>query len=432
MDISFSCDKCGQNMVVDEAGAGIIVPCPGCNQQLTIPSAQPAPPHTSAATPTDASAMPVLEANANHLEILKRGSEAWNQWRIDNIDVTKPCLKAADLRNAILEKTKFDGADLREATLNGVNLGSASLNMANLEKANLEKAILEGTKANGANLHRANLRKASLFMFNILDWNVVSIPINLSEADIREAKLDLATLGKANLSGANLSGAVLGACHLRQADLRGANLSGADLSSSGEGTAGTRLDEADLRGAILTRANLQQTLLAGANLEGANLEEADLRRANLANANLRKADLRGAKLDDTQLDGADLSGAKRDATVSEEIKSSEQLLKSLPAADIRGIVLLLSGAITNSNADAVNDTVNGLLPLPLHCRMIHVENVNLDDQAYCLGVSYRALRQLGFSDPASIASSIIEKTFSVSGHQMRGRIILVRGSISKL
>lgn len=43
-------------MVVDEAGAGVIVPCPGCNQELTVPSAQPTPLHASAARPTSASA----------------------------------------------------------------------------------------------------------------------------------------------------------------------------------------------------------------------------------------------------------------------------------------------------------------------------------------------------------------------------------------
>ena len=47
MDISFSCDKCGQNLVVNESGAGVVVPCPGCNQNLTIPVTQNNSPHTA-------------------------------------------------------------------------------------------------------------------------------------------------------------------------------------------------------------------------------------------------------------------------------------------------------------------------------------------------------------------------------------------------
>lgn len=37
MDIAFNCDKCGQHIVIDEAGAGMTVPCPSCNQNLTVP-----------------------------------------------------------------------------------------------------------------------------------------------------------------------------------------------------------------------------------------------------------------------------------------------------------------------------------------------------------------------------------------------------------
>jgi len=39
MDISFSCGTCGQNIVIDEAGAGQIVECPKCNQSLKVPPA---------------------------------------------------------------------------------------------------------------------------------------------------------------------------------------------------------------------------------------------------------------------------------------------------------------------------------------------------------------------------------------------------------
>jgi DNA-directed RNA polymerase subunit RPC12/RpoP len=38
MDISFNCDKCGQGIVIDEAGAGRLVDCPKCGQPLTVSS----------------------------------------------------------------------------------------------------------------------------------------------------------------------------------------------------------------------------------------------------------------------------------------------------------------------------------------------------------------------------------------------------------
>ena len=40
MDISFDCGKCGQHIVVDEAGAGLQVQCPKCGERLTVPSSQ--------------------------------------------------------------------------------------------------------------------------------------------------------------------------------------------------------------------------------------------------------------------------------------------------------------------------------------------------------------------------------------------------------
>lgn len=47
MDISFLCDKCGQKLVVNESGAGVVVPCPSCNQNLTIPVTQNNSPNTA-------------------------------------------------------------------------------------------------------------------------------------------------------------------------------------------------------------------------------------------------------------------------------------------------------------------------------------------------------------------------------------------------
>jgi len=37
MDISFDCDLCGQNIVIDAAGAGLQVQCPKCGERLTVP-----------------------------------------------------------------------------------------------------------------------------------------------------------------------------------------------------------------------------------------------------------------------------------------------------------------------------------------------------------------------------------------------------------
>jgi DNA-directed RNA polymerase subunit RPC12/RpoP len=38
MDITFPCFNCGQELTVDESGAGLTVPCPNCGHNLTIPA----------------------------------------------------------------------------------------------------------------------------------------------------------------------------------------------------------------------------------------------------------------------------------------------------------------------------------------------------------------------------------------------------------
>jgi uncharacterized protein YjbI with pentapeptide repeats len=76
-----------------------------------------------------------------------------------------------------------------------------------------------------------------------------------------------------------------------------ANLAGADLARA-------YLEDADLAGADLARANLE-----GANLEGANLARANLEDAYLEGANLARANLAGAYLEGANLARANLAGA---------------------------------------------------------------------------------------------------------------------------
>src|SRR5262249_11768101 len=37
MDIRFNCPRCGQNLEVEQRGAGMIVDCPSCKEQIEIP-----------------------------------------------------------------------------------------------------------------------------------------------------------------------------------------------------------------------------------------------------------------------------------------------------------------------------------------------------------------------------------------------------------
>jgi uncharacterized Zn finger protein len=39
MDISFHCGSCGQHLVIDEGGAGLVIQCPNCGRDVSVPKA---------------------------------------------------------------------------------------------------------------------------------------------------------------------------------------------------------------------------------------------------------------------------------------------------------------------------------------------------------------------------------------------------------
>ena len=53
-------------------------------------------------------------ANQEHLDILKRGEEVWNQWRKEHADI-QPNLSRANLRGTIFIGVNLGGTDLRNA-----------------------------------------------------------------------------------------------------------------------------------------------------------------------------------------------------------------------------------------------------------------------------------------------------------------------------
>lgn len=118
-------------------------------------------------------------ANQEHLDILKKGVETWNQWRREHPDI-KPDLIGASLESADLRGIDFSGVipthddiwlitegDLSPTELgwlnhDGADLRGANLNGADLKWANLSGANFSGTSFIGASLAGANFSGATL------------------------------------------------------------------------------------------------------------------------------------------------------------------------------------------------------------------------------------------------------------------------------
>jgi hypothetical protein len=138
------------------------------------------------------------------------------------------------------------------------------------------------------------------------------IGANLVGADLRGVILTDANLRHANLCGARLNGAILRGADLGEAKLRDADLSGASLIE-------VNLDSADMSYAILNSAHLGGAYLIGANLFGASLGSANLINTNLTGACLFNINLRHANLCNATLRDADLTGANVAQTIFSNI-----------------------------------------------------------------------------------------------------------------
>src|SRR5437763_2747830 len=113
-------------------------------------------------------------ANQEHLDLLKQGVEAWNQWLEKHPDV-KPDLSDANLggsnlRGAKLNRAILNGANLRRAELSDADLNGANLNRITLDRANLSKANLTRAIVVEANLENAVLNSCS--NYGIAAWDV--------------------------------------------------------------------------------------------------------------------------------------------------------------------------------------------------------------------------------------------------------------------
>jgi uncharacterized protein YjbI with pentapeptide repeats len=117
-----------------------------------------------------------MMANEEHLGILKKGVDVWNEhrkrdrriqsrtFRVDPgaPDFGKRYLFTPDLRGASLRGFDLRGANFHRADLRDADISDAMLVRVDLRQANLRRAILRETNLRSANLCEAHLNEANL------------------------------------------------------------------------------------------------------------------------------------------------------------------------------------------------------------------------------------------------------------------------------
>ena len=71
-------------------------------------------------------------ANKEHVEILKRGADIWNEWRTDKPGL-HPDLSSADITGKHLADVNLSAAGLADAKVSGANLSGADFRNANFD-----------------------------------------------------------------------------------------------------------------------------------------------------------------------------------------------------------------------------------------------------------------------------------------------------------
>jgi hypothetical protein len=148
-------------------------------------------------------------ADTEHLEMLKRGVKAWNEWRDRN-----PYLRP-DLRGVSLQ-----GIDIRDAYLAEADLSLVDFTGRDLSGAHLDSADFTEAKFNDTILTKANLSRSIFFRADLIG------------ANLEGAELQAADFRQAYLMRANLKGIYLGGVDFTQAALTGADLSGSTLNGT--------------------------------------------------------------------------------------------------------------------------------------------------------------------------------------------------------
>lgn len=271
----------------------------------------------------------IWQQRFEHLEILKKGKKAWNQWRNDNPEVGPKLfafdLHGMDLSGYDMKNADLTDCDLHECTFVKAKLDNADLSFSKLAGADFSNASLIETAMGGCDLKGANFKQA-MILFGLFGQSNFE-NVDFSGALAKDAVFDQAYMRRANFEKATFGGSSLRSANLSLANLHEASFYGVDLSEAL--VEKTNLEGAWLKDANLSNARLYKSSLIGANLENADLRNCDLRGVNLQKANLCHADMSGARLDNADLSESRVFGVSAwNVQLSKKTKQTNLLISA--------------------------------------------------------------------------------------------------------
>jgi hypothetical protein len=188
-------------------------------------------------------------ANQEHLEILAKGVEAWNEWRKANPNI-RPDLSRVRLRSSPDPWSFAESFLARDADVHVPDMCNANFNDVTFRSANLCRVNLKNAKLVGADLASASLCESLLAgaRFGPRLHGDGPLAANLTGADLTRADLTKSNLTAVEMKLANLTGACLVGSWLVGANLYETRVVGADFDGARIG--GTAFGNIDLRLAL--------------------------------------------------------------------------------------------------------------------------------------------------------------------------------------
>jgi len=185
--------------------------------------------------------------NKEYLEILSKGSESWNEYRLKKKETAFP-----DLRNGFFVKQNLTKIDLRKSILYdtnfcGANLTNGDLSESQIINGDFANTVLDNSNLIGIDVHESNFNNSSLIQANLMYSNFIKVKLieaNFSNSDLSYANFTDSDLSNSDLTDVDLFNAYLCNTNLKNVNLSGVNLDNADLKNANlEGSKGLTLKQ---------------------------------------------------------------------------------------------------------------------------------------------------------------------------------------------
>lgn len=227
----------------------------------------------------------------------------------DDIGLTRYMRVSKPSPGVIVETELYRlGNVLRGRDLSGLDLRYLDFSGVDLCDVNMSGADLRGSLIDlGTPLGRTVFNNADMRRMRFVGRLDPRRPVYLEDADLREADFSRANVSWFQFDGSDMSGAILRNAVFECTNMEGVNLAGAD--ATGASLDGIDPRKADLTGAVMDKAFLDRTVMADATVGGTSVHGLRIRRGNVRRVDFGQARGAGSMFfENTKTKGSTLPG----------------------------------------------------------------------------------------------------------------------------